>query len=100
MTTEKTKKITYPKGGSAEIHELEGMRNIVIDIVNEGDKMHHVDAIMQLDVTKPRQFLKDYKYKTGELLSFTGYLLYCLVKAVGENKSVAGYCVGKEGICV
>ena len=26
MTPEKIKKITYPKGGSAEIHEIEGMR--------------------------------------------------------------------------
>ena len=96
MTPEKIKKITYPKGGSAEIHEIEGMRKIIIDTVSEGRKVHHVNALMQLDVTKPRQFLKSYAEQHGKSLSFTGYLLYCLAKAVDENKSVAGYRVGNK----
>ena len=96
MSSEKFKKITYVKGGSAEIHPLEGMRKVVLDVVAEGHEMHHVNAIMQLDVTKPRQLLKQYGEKNGVSLSFTGFLLYCLAQAINENKEVAGYRVGNN----
>jgi pyruvate/2-oxoglutarate dehydrogenase complex dihydrolipoamide acyltransferase (E2) component len=48
-------------------------------------------GLLEVDVTVARQFMKEYKARTGEQLSFTGYLAFCLARAVDENKSVQAY---------
>jgi pyruvate/2-oxoglutarate dehydrogenase complex dihydrolipoamide acyltransferase (E2) component len=96
MGREKIKIINYSKGGSAEIRKIEVMRGIVLDVVAEGHRMHHVNALIQIDVTRPRQLIQQYKAKTGVVLSFTSYILYCLAQAVNENKIVAAYRTGKR----
>src|SRR5512144_3083691 len=52
---------------------------------------HCVYGLLEVDVTVPRQFIADHKARTGEALSFTGYLSYCLARAVDEYKSVQAY---------
>jgi pyruvate/2-oxoglutarate dehydrogenase complex dihydrolipoamide acyltransferase (E2) component len=44
-----------------------------------------------VDVTKPRQRLREMKEETGESLSFTGFIIYCCAKAVDESKDVHAY---------
>ena len=34
--------------------------------------------------------------KTGEQLSFTGYLIFCLARAVDEDKTVQAYLKGQQ----
>jgi pyruvate/2-oxoglutarate dehydrogenase complex dihydrolipoamide acyltransferase (E2) component len=57
---------------------------------------HSVYALLEVDVTIPRQFISDHKARTGEGLSFTGYLAYCLARAVDEDKSVQAYLKGRK----
>ncbi len=57
---------------------------------------HAVYALLEVDVTTPRQFITEYKVQTGEGLSFTGYLAYCLARAVDEDKSVQAYLKGRK----
>ena len=52
---------------------------------------HCVYGLLEVDVTVARQFIADHKTRTGETLSFTGYLAYCLARAVDEDKSVQAY---------
>ena len=47
--------------------------------------------MLEVDVTVARQYIEAYKARTGERLSFTGYLAYCLARAVAEDKSVQAY---------
>src|SRR5215831_9014377 len=52
---------------------------------------HHKPMIHgwgEVDVTRARAFLRDHQAKTGESLSFTGFLIACLAKAVDEHKAV------------
>jgi len=49
---------------------------------------HVMYALLEVDVTAARKFIEDYKAQTGEQLSFTGYLAFCLARAVDENKAV------------
>ena len=53
-------------------------------------------ALLEVDVTVARKFIEDYKAKTGEQLSFTGYLISCLARAVDEDKSVQAYRKGSK----
>ncbi len=57
---------------------------------------HAVYALLEVDVTTSRQFISEHKARTGEGLSFTGYLAYCLARAVDEDRSVQAYLKGRK----
>ena len=61
---------------------------------------HCMYALLEVDVTVARQFIESYKEKTGEQLSFTGYLASCLARAVDEDKSVQSYRKGSKKLVV
>jgi hypothetical protein len=52
---------------------------------------HSIYALLEVDVTTARQFIDEHEAQTGEALSFTGYLAFCLGRAVDEDKSVQAY---------
>ena len=47
-----------------------------------------IHGLIEVDVTRAREFLRDHKAKTGESLSFTVFIIVCVGKAVDENKSL------------
>lgn len=53
-------------------------------------------GILEVDVTKAREFLREHKARTGESLSFTAFIITCLARAVDENKSVQAYRKGSN----
>jgi pyruvate/2-oxoglutarate dehydrogenase complex dihydrolipoamide acyltransferase (E2) component len=57
---------------------------------------HCMYALLQVDVTQARKFIDDFQAKTGEQLSFTGYLIACLARAVAEDRSVQAYKKGSK----
>ena len=71
-------------------------RNTVVDLLAEGMMRHIVHAIIEVDVTEPREFLAKIKATKGETLSFTAFLLHCLGKAVDENKIMHAYRSGRH----
>jgi pyruvate/2-oxoglutarate dehydrogenase complex dihydrolipoamide acyltransferase (E2) component len=63
-------------------------------IVNAGRiavRRHIAHALIELDVTKARRFIREHKAQTGESLSFTAFLIACLAHAIDENKHVHAY---------
>ena len=61
---------------------------------------HRVYGLLEVDVTGVRQFIAAHKARTGEALSFTGYLVFCLAHAVAENPSVQAYLKGRKQLVV
>jgi len=61
---------------------------------------HIMYALLEVDVTLARQFIEAYKAKTGEALSFTGYLIACLARAVDEDKTVQAYRKGSKQLVI
>ena len=57
---------------------------------------HSMYGLLEVDVTVARQFIEAHKARTGEALSFTGYLAFCLARAVDEDKSVQAYLKGRK----
>lgn len=53
-------------------------------------------GLLEVDVTMARQFIAQHKQRTGETLSFTGFLTLCLAHAVEENKEVQAYLKGRK----
>jgi pyruvate/2-oxoglutarate dehydrogenase complex dihydrolipoamide acyltransferase (E2) component len=48
-------------------------------------------GLLEVDVTVIRNFITEHKARTGESLSFSGYLTVCLARAVEEHKAVQAY---------
>jgi pyruvate/2-oxoglutarate dehydrogenase complex dihydrolipoamide acyltransferase (E2) component len=47
-----------------------------------------IHGLIDVDVTKAREFLQEHKAKNGEPLSFTAFIITCFAKAVDENKTL------------
>lgn len=52
---------------------------------------HTIYGLLEVDVTVARRFIADHKTRTGETLSFAGFLTLCLARAVDEDKSIQAY---------
>jgi pyruvate/2-oxoglutarate dehydrogenase complex dihydrolipoamide acyltransferase (E2) component len=61
---------------------------------------HSMYGLLEVDVTGAKQFIEEYKARRGELLSFTGYLVLCLARAVDENKAVQACRKGRKQLVV
>ena len=53
-------------------------------------------ALVEVDVTKARQSLREHKASTGESLSFTAFIATCIGRAVDEHKAVQAYLKGRN----
>lgn len=64
------------------------MRRLVQDAGWMGRRRHMIHGFVEVDITRPRQLLRELKASTGESLSFTAFILACLGQAVEQDKRV------------
>ncbi|HEX2915696.1 MAG TPA: 2-oxo acid dehydrogenase subunit E2 [Chloroflexia bacterium] len=77
--------------------DLPLVRRVVLSFVDELSSWeHYMYGLLEVDVTVARQLMEEYKGRTGERLSFTGYLAFCLARAVDQDKSVQAYLKGRK----
>jgi pyruvate/2-oxoglutarate dehydrogenase complex dihydrolipoamide acyltransferase (E2) component len=86
------------KIGSYQVVDLSPGRRAWINAMDLSGPTHWMYGLLELDVTVVRQFIAENKARTGEALSFTGFLVYCLARAVDENKEVQAYLKGRNQI--
>lgn len=61
---------------------------------------HWIFGLVEVDVTVPKQLIREYESQSEEELSFTGYLAYCFARAVDEDKMVHAYLRGQNKLVV
>lgn len=61
-------------------------RHDIVDSLEVGVRRHMVHALLELDVTRPRQVLRDHEARTGEKLSFTAFLVSSLGRAIDGDR--------------
>ncbi len=66
-------------------------RKVIVDAGRWGSRRHLIHALLEIDVTRPRQLMQDTKARTGKSLSFTGFLVKCLAQAIQTHPSVQAY---------
>lgn len=84
------------KAGSYSVVEMSLARRVMVNMLALPRPKHQIFGLLELDVTAVRKFLADHKAATGETLSFTGYLTFCLAQAVNEHKEVQAYLKGRK----
>jgi pyruvate/2-oxoglutarate dehydrogenase complex dihydrolipoamide acyltransferase (E2) component len=66
-------------------------RENIVDALAAGSHRHIVHALVEFDVTKARQLIREHKARTGERLSFTAFVVACLARAVDADKHLHAY---------
>jgi pyruvate/2-oxoglutarate dehydrogenase complex dihydrolipoamide acyltransferase (E2) component len=66
------------------------------DLCDLGQLQNTIHGFVEVDVTVPRACLREHKARTGESLSFTGYVAHCLAQAVAVDKEVQAFRQGRE----
>jgi pyruvate/2-oxoglutarate dehydrogenase complex dihydrolipoamide acyltransferase (E2) component len=74
-----------------QVRPLPRERQVIIDGGRIAARRHTVRALIEVDVTQPRQLIREHKTRTGETLSFTAFVISCLGKAVDEHKMMHAY---------
>ena len=78
------------------IVDLTRARRAWLNMLDLPGPEHSMYGLLEVDVTAARQFIAEHKARTGETLSFTGYLTCCLARAVDEDKAVQAYLKGRK----
>jgi hypothetical protein len=61
-------------------------RQDVIDALEVGVRRHMVHALLELDVTRPRQLIRQHEARTGERVSFTAFVVASLARAIDRDR--------------
>jgi pyruvate/2-oxoglutarate dehydrogenase complex dihydrolipoamide acyltransferase (E2) component len=67
------------------------LRQVYIDSLRLGHRKHTVHGLIEVDVTRARQLMREHQARTGEKLSFTGFVVACVGKAVDTNKTLHAF---------
>ncbi len=63
---------------------------MIADAVRLGKGNTHIHALVELDITNARSYLKSYKQDGGQSPSLTSYIIRAVLLALEENKSLHG----------
>ncbi len=64
------------------------VRRVMAFTLRSAQRKPIIHGLIEVDVTRAREFLQEHKARTGEALSFTAFIITCLAKAVDANKAV------------
>ena len=73
------------------IEKIDPFRQLVMDGLELAARKHHIHGLVEVDITEARTRIRKIKASTGESLSFTGFVVYCCARAIGEDKHLHAY---------
>jgi len=79
-----------------QIKPLTIHRRLAADAATVAKEQNAFHCLIEIDITEPRRIIKRYKEKTKETLSFTAYIITCLVQAVDQNRYLNSFCKGRK----
>jgi pyruvate/2-oxoglutarate dehydrogenase complex dihydrolipoamide acyltransferase (E2) component len=77
--------------GPYQVIDLPPGRRVWVNTLDLSWPAHTMYGLLEVDVTVARQFIAEHKARTGETLSFAGFLAFCLARAVDEDKTIQAY---------
>lgn len=78
-------------GQGETVEPLPLQRRGTIDYMRVAGRRSVVHGLVEVDVTEARQRVRERKAETGEGLSFTAFLMYCLARAIDDHPHVQAY---------
>jgi pyruvate/2-oxoglutarate dehydrogenase complex dihydrolipoamide acyltransferase (E2) component len=81
----------HEKRGGYRIEPIPVMRRFSIDAGRLGRRRHNIHGLIEVDVSRARQLISEHKTRSGEQISFTAWLIFCLSRAVEKNSHMHAY---------
>jgi hypothetical protein len=66
-------------------------RLLMVDGGQMGLKKHMIHGLVEFDITRAREKIRQYRVQTGEPLSFSTFFLACLGKAIDQDRQMHAY---------
>lgn len=79
-----------------QVIPLSPARRLSVDLLQVAHGKHVVHGLVEVDVTRPRRLIHDHAAETGETISFTGFVIAAVARAVSENPSVNAVRKGRQ----
>ena len=79
-----------------QVVDLSPGRRVWINTLDLSWPAHTMYGLLEVDVTLARKLIAEHKARTGETLSFAGFLTFCLARAVDEDKTIQAYRKGDK----
>jgi pyruvate/2-oxoglutarate dehydrogenase complex dihydrolipoamide acyltransferase (E2) component len=86
--------------GRFEKRNFSQFRNPTIDTLVWGRQRHHIPILLEIDVTAAREAIHAHKTKTGQGISFTGWIVKCLAQAISEHKYLHAFRQGNRQLVI
>lgn len=81
---------------SYEVRAFPKIRRAYMDVLSEGHRRHIIHGLVEVDVTRARASIRDRAGESSSRLSFTGFLVACVGKAVDENRMLHAHRWGRR----
>jgi len=72
------------------------VRQPIVDGLRQAKSMNVIHGLLEVDVTNARNMIKEFKEKTGRPLTLTSFFIFCLARAIDENKLMHAYKKGSK----
>ena len=79
-----------------QVVDLPAGRRIWVNTLDLSWPAHAIYGLLEVDVTIVRKLITEHERRTGEKLSFAGFLTFCLARAVDEDKTIQAYRKGNK----
>lgn len=87
-------------GGTVQFREITRRSLWPIDLLNNIAPKHRIYGIVEINVTKARNYISEHEIKTGEKLSFTAWVIKCIAQAISEHREIQALKKGKMKLIV
>ena len=67
------------------------LRRFALDSGYLGRRRNTMHGLLEFDVTEARRLIQAHKARTGESISFTAFLIYCLARAIEAHRETHAY---------
>ncbi|MHA2109243.1 MAG: 2-oxo acid dehydrogenase subunit E2 [Candidatus Hodarchaeales archaeon] len=72
----------------------------IVDYLDEARKRHTVTGLFEIDITKARERIKNYKEEAGTAISFTGWICWCIGQVLEKKKDMHAVRKGKRKLVI
>lgn len=73
------------------LEKIPRMRTFTLDAGYLGRHRHMVHGLLEVDVTEARRLMRQFELQSGEKLSFTAFVIYCLSRALEQHPHLHAY---------
>ena len=71
-------------------------RRMVAASATVGRQQNNIHAIIEVDITEPRRFIREHRQRTGERLSLTAFVITCLARTIAEHPNLNAFRKGRK----